>query len=39
VYLPPSGYEVCFLSLAHDDATIARAADALGEAAAEAERL
>ena len=24
VYLPPSAYEVCFLSLAHDEATLAR---------------
>jgi glutamate-1-semialdehyde 2,1-aminomutase len=33
VYLPPSPYEVCFLSLAHDDLTLALAADALVEAA------
>jgi glutamate-1-semialdehyde 2,1-aminomutase len=33
VYLPPSPYEVCFLSMAHDDLTLALAADALGEAA------
>jgi glutamate-1-semialdehyde 2,1-aminomutase len=33
IYLPPSAYEVCFLSLAHDDLTLALAAEALGEAA------
>jgi glutamate-1-semialdehyde 2,1-aminomutase len=33
VYLPPSGYEVGFLSLAHDEATLAAACDALTEAA------
>ncbi len=33
VYLPPSPYEVCFLSMAHDDLTLALAADALVEAA------
>jgi glutamate-1-semialdehyde 2,1-aminomutase len=33
VYLPPSGYEVCFLSLAHDEATLAAATDAITEAA------
>ncbi|MEX2271175.1 MAG: glutamate-1-semialdehyde 2,1-aminomutase [Vicinamibacterales bacterium] len=33
VYLPPSGYEVCFLSMAHDEATLERAADALVAAA------
>ena len=37
VYLPPSPYEVCFLSLAHDDLTLALAADALVEAALRAE--
>lgn len=36
VYLPPSGYEVCFLSLAHDALTLAAGADALVDAAAEA---
>jgi glutamate-1-semialdehyde 2,1-aminomutase len=39
VYLPPSGYEAWFLSAAHDDAAIARIADALpasARAAAEA---
>jgi glutamate-1-semialdehyde 2,1-aminomutase len=35
VYLPPSGYEVCFLSLAHDEATLTDAADALTAAARE----
>lgn len=37
VYLPPSPYEVCFLSLAHDDLTLALAAEALVDAAAGAE--
>jgi glutamate-1-semialdehyde aminotransferase len=32
-YLPPSPYEVCFLSLAHDDLTLALGADALVDAA------
>jgi glutamate-1-semialdehyde 2,1-aminomutase len=36
IYLPPSSYEVCFLSLAHDEATLADAADRLVEAAAAA---
>jgi glutamate-1-semialdehyde 2,1-aminomutase len=31
VYLPPSGYEACFLSLAHSSADLARFAQALGE--------
>jgi glutamate-1-semialdehyde 2,1-aminomutase len=33
VYLPPSPYEVCFLSMAHDDLTLALAADILADAA------
>jgi glutamate-1-semialdehyde 2,1-aminomutase len=33
IYLPPSSYEVCFLSLAHDETTLAEAADRLVEAA------
>jgi glutamate-1-semialdehyde 2,1-aminomutase len=33
VYLPPSGYEAWFLSAAHDDAALARIADALPAAA------
>ena len=33
VYLPPSPYEICFLSMAHDDLTLALAADGLVEAA------
>jgi glutamate-1-semialdehyde 2,1-aminomutase len=33
IYLPPSPYEVCFLSMAHDDLTLALAADALAAAA------
>jgi glutamate-1-semialdehyde 2,1-aminomutase len=37
VYLPPSAYEVGFLSLAHDDATLKMAVDALVAAAAEVE--
>ena len=39
VYLPPSTFEVCFLSLAHDEATLDRAIDALAEAAADAARV
>ena len=31
---PPSSYEVCFLSMAHDDRTLAMAADAIADAAA-----
>jgi len=38
VYLPPSPYEVGFLSLAHDRDTLSRAAAALAEAATEAEK-
>jgi glutamate-1-semialdehyde 2,1-aminomutase len=38
VYLAPSSYEVGFLSLAHDDQTLERAAEALIAAAQEAER-
>ena len=38
VYLPPSAYEVGFLSLAHDDATLEEASAALIDAAAEADR-
>jgi glutamate-1-semialdehyde 2,1-aminomutase len=37
VYLPPSPYEVCFLSLAHDEAVLAQTIDVLVEAAREAE--
>jgi glutamate-1-semialdehyde aminotransferase len=37
VYLPPSAYEVCFLSLAHDAAVLSTAADVLIEAAEAAE--
>jgi glutamate-1-semialdehyde 2,1-aminomutase len=33
IYLPPSPYEVCFLSLAHDEFTLTLAADGLVEAA------
>jgi glutamate-1-semialdehyde 2,1-aminomutase len=33
VYLPPSPYEVCFLSMAHDELTLALAAEGLSEAA------
>ncbi|MBA3950243.1 MAG: glutamate-1-semialdehyde 2,1-aminomutase [Acidobacteria bacterium] len=33
VYLPPSGFEVCFLSLAHDEAVLAEAAGAIAAAA------
>jgi glutamate-1-semialdehyde 2,1-aminomutase len=37
VYLPPSSYEVGFISLAHDEATLASAADALIAAAREVD--
>jgi glutamate-1-semialdehyde 2,1-aminomutase len=36
VYLPPSAYEVCFLSMAHDEAVLASALDALDAAARQA---
>jgi glutamate-1-semialdehyde 2,1-aminomutase len=36
VYLPPAGYEVCFLSLAHDDEVLTHALGALTAAAEEA---
>jgi glutamate-1-semialdehyde 2,1-aminomutase len=36
VYLPPSSYEVCFLSLAHDAPTLEAAADALAQAGRQA---
>jgi len=36
VYLPPAAFEVCFLSMAHDAGVLARAADALAGAAADA---
>jgi glutamate-1-semialdehyde 2,1-aminomutase len=36
VYLPPSGYEAWFLSASHDEAALARIADALPAAAAAA---
>ncbi len=36
VYLPPSAYEVCFLSMAHDAAVLAEAADVLVAAAKDA---
>ncbi len=35
IYLPPSAYEVCFLSHAHDDVTLDEAAGALAAAARE----
>jgi glutamate-1-semialdehyde 2,1-aminomutase len=38
VYLPPAGFEVCFLSMAHDATTLAAAREALVEAATEAGR-
>lgn len=38
VYLPPSGFEVCFLSMAHDATTLATARAALVDAAREAGR-
>jgi glutamate-1-semialdehyde 2,1-aminomutase len=36
IYLPPAGFEVCFLSLAHDDEVLAHALGALAAAAEEA---
>jgi glutamate-1-semialdehyde aminotransferase len=36
VYLPPSGFEVCFLSMAHDADVLDAARVALVEAAVEA---
>jgi glutamate-1-semialdehyde 2,1-aminomutase len=36
VYLPPSAYEVCFVSLAHDEGVLAEAAAALAAAAKDA---
>ena len=36
VYLPPSGFEVCFLSMAHDADVLGVARDAIVQAAAEA---
>jgi glutamate-1-semialdehyde 2,1-aminomutase len=38
VYLPPSVFEVGFVSMAHDDAVLARAAGALSDAAHEVDR-
>jgi glutamate-1-semialdehyde 2,1-aminomutase len=38
VYLPPSGYEVCFLSMAHDQQTLDTAAEVLAAAADAAAR-
>ncbi|MES1254835.1 MAG: glutamate-1-semialdehyde 2,1-aminomutase [Acidobacteriota bacterium] len=38
IYLPPSAYEVLFLSMAHDEDTLAVAIDALVAAAEEADR-
>lgn len=38
VYLPPSGYEVCFLSMAHDVQTLKAAAAVLAAAAGAAAR-
>jgi glutamate-1-semialdehyde 2,1-aminomutase len=32
IYMPPSGYEVCFLSAAHTDELLAQAAEILGQA-------
>ena len=36
VYLPPAAFEVCFLSMAHEDETLTTAGDALVAAAVEA---
>ena len=38
VYLPPSGYEAWFVSAAHDDEALSRAADAVPAAARAAAR-
>ena len=38
VYLPPAAFEVCFLSIAHDEATLAQAMTALTDAAAEVNK-
>jgi hypothetical protein len=38
VYLPPSGFEVAFVSMAHDGDVLARASAAIVEAATEAGR-
>jgi glutamate-1-semialdehyde 2,1-aminomutase len=37
IYLPPSAYEACFLSLAHSSADLTRFAQALREALAAIE--
>jgi glutamate-1-semialdehyde 2,1-aminomutase len=37
VYLPPAAFEVCFVSMAHDDRVLAKAADALVAAAEDAD--
>ena len=37
VYLPPAAFEVCFVSMAHDDRVLAKAADALVAAAEEVD--
>jgi glutamate-1-semialdehyde 2,1-aminomutase len=39
VYLPPAAFEVCFLSMAHDDDTLALAMTALTDAATEAAKV
>src|SRR5262249_18337897 len=38
VYLPPSGFEVCFLSMAHDPETLARARSVIVQSIEEAAR-
>ena len=37
VYLPPAGFEVCFVSMAHDTDTLRTTTDALAAAAEEAK--
>ena len=37
IYLPPAGFEVCFVSMAHDEDTLQRTIDALVGAAEEAK--
>ena len=39
VYLPPSAYEACFLSLAHTSADLQRFAQALRERSLTAKRI
>jgi glutamate-1-semialdehyde 2,1-aminomutase len=38
VYLPPSGFEVCFVSMAHDEGTLRQAREAIAASAVQAAR-